>query len=814
MNSKYFKFLPIFIIFLLGGISLTWTNNRSLLNTGDFLFPTDGMNELYAILHSWDKTSLGAINYFQLGFVVPYGLYLAFMRLIGASAVYSQMLWNYFLLTAMGLSMYFLVTSLIKDEFKYLAGLIAAIFFMFNPWSGLSIAMFFPYITFIPLMLGLYIKGLNENKDFKYLVLFSLIWWFVLSFSLRNFRGYIFLWMLFIFYLLYFIQYSRTRIRQALIFSFSLGGLHILLNSHWLLLFFSNILKSATNSVRVYESVGYFHMSSFGTASSKVVQALRLIADWSMTTGIKGVLHFPWLIYYQHPLLIFIGFLLLFSVLVSFLFVMKGRVIQNRYFIFFFILLLFGYFISMGKFNPLGMWLATKFQVYLLLFKTPSEQSGLIFILISYSVLIAYSFVIMSRFTKSIYLKLAIGALYILIIMIYGYPIWSGKFIPAGNKLLGAGRYEIPKYILDLKKQVNNESLNYRLFSLPFSKLGYFAYDWAPGGYNGPDPLTNILFKSQIMDTGLGMLIADTTTKNIDKTSFFRLNSLLNVKYIMNKRDANLLHINNNSWYTVPDPAFLNSLYQNTNNVSSFGQIDLIKIPDELFLPKLYTPLKVISINSVNELPNIVSQKNYQTRSAIYVDNYPNTPNTPNIPNASEKTTLEYRMISPVKYRVKVHNALGSFPLVMSETFHEGWKLYSSNANNYQLPTINYKLETIQGTIQNDDLPAGSINETWFKKPAIEDSNHLMVNGYANSWIVDANKICNNRLDSRLRGNDELECIKNVDGSYDFELIIEFWPQRPYYLGLAISLTTLLSCIGYLIIQFVISKKPSDSECD
>src|SRR3989338_4937147 len=171
-------------------------------------------------------------------------------------------------------------------------------------------------------------------------------------------------------------------------------------------------------------------------------------------------------------------------------------------------------------------------------------------------------------------------------------------------------------------------------------------------------------------------------------------------------------------------------------------------------------------------------------------------------------------MISPVKYRVKVHNALGSFPLVMSETFHEGWKLYSSNANNYQLPTINYKLETIQGTIQNDDLPAGSINETWFKKPAIEDSNHLMVNGYANSWIVDANKICNNRLDSRLRGNDELECIKNVDGSYDFELIIEFWPQRPYYLGLAISLTTLLSCIGYLIIQFVISKKPSDSECD
>ena len=120
--------------------------------------------------------------------------------------------------------------------------------------------------------------------------------------------------------------------------------------------------------------------------------------------------------------------------------------------------------------------------------------------------------------------------------------------------------------------------------------MGYFAYNWPPGGYNGPDPLVNILSKSQIMDTGIGAQIADTTTKNIDKKSFFHFNSLLNVKYVMNKRDANLLHIKNNSWYTVPDQTFMNSLYQNTNDVSSFGQIDLIKIPDELFLPQIIHP--------------------------------------------------------------------------------------------------------------------------------------------------------------------------------------------------------------------------------
>ena len=130
------------------------------------------------------------------------------------------------------------------------------------------------------------------------------------------------------------------------------------------------------------------------------------------------------------------------------------------------------------------------------------------------------------------------------------------------------------------------------------------------------------------------------------------------------------------------------------------------------FFPKLYIPLKIFYTNDVSKLPNIVSQNDYVTKSAIYVNNNPNTPNLPNIPN---KTTLEYRMISPVKYRVRVHNAEGIFPLVMSEFFHDGWKIYLSSSTNYQLPTTNYKLPIIQGTIQNDNLPAGPINETWFK---------------------------------------------------------------------------------------------------
>lgn len=106
----------------------------------------------------------------------------------------------------------------------------------------------------------------------------------------------------------------------------------------------------------------------------------------------------------------------------------------------------------MGKFNPFNLWLTDKLKYYLLIFSAPAVHGG-IFIVISYSVLLAYSFVFVSQLTKKFKLRLFIAILYILTIMIYGYPIISGQFIPSGNKLLGAGRYEIPKYVFDLKRK-------------------------------------------------------------------------------------------------------------------------------------------------------------------------------------------------------------------------------------------------------------------------------------------------------------------------------------------------------------------------
>ncbi|MFA5961757.1 MAG: hypothetical protein WC848_03700 [Parcubacteria group bacterium] len=216
--------------------------------------------------------------------------------------------------------------------------------------------------------------------------------------------------------------------------------------------------------------------------------------------------------------------------------------------------------------------------------------------------------------------------------------------------------------------------------------------------------------------------------------------------------------------------------------------------------------------------------------------------------------TLEFKKINPTKYRVRVHGASGVFPLVFSESFNEGWKGYlaspgqrldsrlrgNDTLGNYKILdgngddqanvdemqsyidqgyvttlgdmrekaiehkkwvdgeeqtdyvekyNIDFVSKNFQGTIQNDNLPDGNIFETWFRRPIENNANHLTANGYANSWVIDTNQICDN-------GN--VKCIKNADGSYDFEMVVEFWPQRLFYVGLAISLSTLLGCIVYL----------------
>lgn len=295
--------------------------------------------------------------------------------------------------------------------------------------------------------------------------------------------------------------------------------------------------------------------------------------------------------------------------------------------------------------------------------------------------------------------------------------------------------------------------------------------------------------------------------------------------------------------------------------INEYEEYKLFKINHDFFLPHFYIPQKsFISKRSIEYLPRILSQDDWKTRVAVFLEeqNEGKEGILTQISGDGEKdfSIIEFKKINPIKYILRLHSVSGSFPLVFSESFHDGWKTYTKqveskklssykvNLNNYKIldgnvedqaskdelddfiqkgwvtdlgdgkeKSINHqkwennkeKLDYVekynvdfvsknfQGTIQNDNLPAGHFWDTWFQEPIENNENHLMANGYANSWVIDTDKICEETPE---------KCIKNADGTYDMEMVVEFWPQRLFYVGVGISGITLLCCVGYLGFDF------------
>jgi hypothetical protein len=148
---------------------------------------------------------------------------------------------------------------------------------------------------------------------------------------------------------------------------------------------------------------------------------------------------------------------------------------------------------------------------------------------------------------------------------------------------------------------------------------------------------------------------------------------------------------------------------------------------------------------------------------------------------------ITFVKINPTKYRIKVEEAKEPYTLVFSESYHDGWKAYVNqnqkskikNQNDYGETVASYfEGEIKEGTHKNSFLDKNTF-EAWGKKPLAEEK-HLLVNGYANSWHIEPG---------------------DAGGEESYEIIIEFAPQRLFYIGLGVSLATLLGCLGYLGIE-------------
>ena len=152
---------------------------------------------------------------------------------------------------------------------------------------------------------------------------------------------------------------------------------------------------------------------------------------------------------------------------------------------------------------------------------------------------------------------------------------------------------------------------------------------------------------------------------------------------------------------------------------------------------------------------------------------------------------ISFTKINPTKYRVKVEGVKMPYTLVFLESFNKDWRAYIShtllvNDSKEEESTI---VSYFDGQIKEEDYKNIFLEkatfETWGKKPISED-RHFLVNGYANSWYI---------------------TLQDAGRRENYEIIIEFYPQRFYYLGLFISGLALISCLFYLTFDLVKNKR-------
>ena len=115
----------------------------------------------------------------------------------------------------------------------------------------------------------------------------------------------------------------------------------------------------------------------------------------------------------------------------------------------------------------------------------------------------------------------------------------------------------------------------------------------------------------------------------------------------------------------------------------------------------------------------------------------------------NEQPNITFDCLKPTKYRLDIDGAQQPYYLIFSETFHPDWRLF-------------------------------------YKNREIATKNHRLVNGFANSWYITP---------------------EDSDGQDNYELVVEFWPQRLFYIGLGISFLTIISGLIYLVFLKLKRKK-------
>jgi len=349
--------------------------------------------------------------------------------------------------------------------------------------------------------------------------------------------------------------------------------------------------------------------------------------------------------------------------------------------------------------------------------------------------------ILMSNFlinVKSKALKYFSFFIFISFIILGSYPIWAKKVFLDGKEIPN-----IPNYYFEAAEYFKKDKSEFKILLLP---VQYFAvFDWGKINAN-----PEIIFDKSLVvrQAGSDEERSNKITLKLyqyllakDYESFENLASNLGIKYIVQRNDFDW-----NFYKEISQsPEQIEDVLSPYKKINQFGKLDVYEI-------------------NYNYKPNIYSQN------------------------------TEFRRINPTKYSIKSVNINDEQDLSFLESFDKQWNLYlkpiKSNSKDCNvIQEYNNEGKNIKECEHTQKFFEGEDLSYLWKQPVFEDS-HKLVYDYANQWTIDPEYIKANFDKSYYK--------ENPDGSIDIELTLYFKPQSYFYLGIIISGTTLILCLGYL----------------
>jgi hypothetical protein len=174
------------------------------------------------------------------------------------------------------------------------------------------------------------------------------------------------------------------------------------------------------------------------------------------------------------------------------------------------------------------------------------------------------------------------------------------------------------------------------------------------------------------------------------------------------------------------------------SEVIHMNELNLYKIDDDHFSPIIYGVKNYTIVADIPSLVNTLAFSKIDPRTTgILLKNdekyIPLLFKAVNYDTNVKPPKITFDKINPTKYHIKIQNSTDPFILIFSSTYDKNWKIYKDDSGVFNLFINEYAL----------------------------NSNHFIINGYANAWYIDK------------------------EGTYD--LTLEFEPQNIFYLSLFIS---------------------------